>query len=571
MDGDNGTVKERIVSCCKFHWRGKLICIFPLLVLPMLLYGYLNDSPEFVCLYVVVVMALFWITELLPLYVTALIPVVALPLFGVLSSKDLCVLYFSDTVILFLGGLIIALAIEYCNLHQRIALRTMLIVGTSPRLLHFGLMSVTAFISLWISNSAGAAMMCPIIKAVLNEMDTGNIFNVYMSQEEEPYEEGDPPHPSHIAMAFYIGVAYAASIGGCGTLIGTGTNLVFKGLYDTRFPDSVEKVSFPVFMLYSCPLIVGLNLLLTYLSLQITHMGLFRWKSKRAQEVKKGSESKELIKAVLKSRHASLGPMSCHEIQVTILFVTTIVLLFTCKPGFMPGWANFLNAKKIGNSPCILLPAVLMFALPTQYTFFKYCCGKPPFPGRAMDALISWTYLQKHMPWGLCFLLGGGFALAQATRVSGVNTFIGRVLSFCEGSPEIVVVMLCVFVSIFCTTFSSNVVVANILLPIFFELALILEMHPLVLAYPSCLATSMAYLLPVSTPPNAIVAAYGNIKTKYLILAALLPSACAFFVVVFNAYTWGHVVYPTTGSFPDWAAEAKNQTTRLVFHSEFIM
>ncbi|KAH8330862.1 hypothetical protein KR067_008358, partial [Drosophila pandora] len=544
---------EAVKRCCSFHWRGKSSILIPIATLPVLVYGYLDGGKAFICMYLVLNMALFWISEAIPLYLTALFPVVFLPLFQILPSDQVCRFYFSDTVVMFLGGLIIALAIEYCNLHQRIALTVILIVGCSPRRLHLGLTMVTCFISLWISNSAATAMMCPIVKAVLNEMEASNIFAIYKTQEEEPMEEGDPPHPSTISMSFYFAVAYASTIGGCGTLIGTGTNLTYKGLYETRFPDSEDKITFPLFMMYSLPFVVVVLVVLCWISLQITHMGLFRPNSKVGQEVKKGGEAQDVVKAVIKERKNDLGKMSCHEIQVALLFILMVILLFTRSPGFFPGWADFLNAKKINSGPPVWAATMLLFALPTQYTFFKYCCGKAPFPGQTLDACMSWVYTHKYTPFGLCFLLGGGFALAEGSRVSGMAKMLGDSLAFAANMPAALVVGMCIIISIFCTAFASNVAMCNILIPIFSEMALAIKVHPITLTLPAALACSLAFHLPVSTPPNAIISGYAGIKTKYMAAAGVLPSFWAFWCLLITGALWTRVIYPNSSSFPDWA------------------
>ncbi|XP_020813033.1 protein I'm not dead yet 2 [Drosophila serrata] len=543
---------QAIKRCCSFHWRGKATILIPLFLLPVLIYGYHDNNPAYKCMFLVMVMALYWITEAIPLYVTALFPVVFLPIFGILPSETVCPFYFSDTVVMFLGGLLIALAIEYSNLNQRIALVTILIVGCSPRRLHFGLVIVTCFISMWISNSAATAMMCPIVKAVLLEMEAQNVFTIYKTQEEEPMEEGSSPHPSTIAMSFYFGIAYASSIGGCGTLIGTGTNLTFKGLYDTRFPNSVETLDFPIFMAYGTPFAIVI-ILLTYISLQITHMGLFRPKSQVGMEIKRGAENKDVVKAVIKERKAELGPMTCHEIQVTLVFILMIILLFTRNPGFIKGWGDFLNAKKIKSGPPVFFSVLLLFALPTQYTFFKYCCGKAPFPGQTLDSCLSWVYCLKNTPFGLCFLLGGGFALAEGSRVSGMAKMLGDSLSFASKMNEVLVVGMCVLISLICTAFASNVAICNILIPIFFEMALAIKVHPLKLTFPSALALSLAFHLPVSTPPNAIIAGYSGMKTKYMALAGILPTFWSFWCLIFTGSVWTKIIYPGTKNFPKWA------------------
>uniref|UniRef100_A0A6P4G3Z6 Protein I'm not dead yet 2 n=1 Tax=Drosophila rhopaloa TaxID=1041015 RepID=A0A6P4G3Z6_DRORH len=476
------------------------------------------------------------------------------------SADIVCRLYFSDTIVMFLGGLIVALSIEYCNLHTRIALRVIRIIGGSPRRLFVGLVSVSVFMGLWISNSAGTAMMCPIVKGVVNELEANNIYPVYMTQEEEPVEEGEPPHPSKVTIALYVGVAYAATIGGLGTLIGTGTNLVFKGIYEQRFPTSTEEITFANFMVYSIPIMVVCNITLVMIAMLTTHMGLFRPNSKTGMLIKEANTNRKLLEDVLRQRHMDLGPMSCHEIQVSIFFALMIIILFTRRPGFFPGWSLFLNAVPIGSSAGLFVIILLLFALPTQYVFFRYCCGQPPFPGQALDALLSWRFVHQNIAWGLLFLLGGGFALAEASNRSGVNVMVARAMQVLIGSPSIVVQLLTVLLSMFFSTFNSNVVIANILIPILCEMALVLEIHPLILTLPSCLCISMCYFLPVSTPPNAIVCNYANIKTKYFAFCGLLPTIIGYWLTILNTNTWGMLIFSETNKFPDWAKEIKNQS-----------
>ncbi|XP_034487734.1 protein I'm not dead yet 2-like isoform X1 [Drosophila innubila] len=555
-DTEKISTGKSLKACCGFHWRGKIIFFMPLVTLPFLIYGLKEKKSEYKCIYLILNMAVFWITECIPLYVTSLFPVVFLPLFGILSSETTCSLFFTNTLVMFTGGLILALAIEYSNLHQRIALGTILLVGCSPRRLHFGLVVVTAFLSMWMSNSATTAMMCPIVKAILNELDNQKVFTVYKTQEEEPVEEGEKPHPSTISMAFYFGVAYAASIGGCGTLIGTGTNLTFKGLYETRFPDSKEEVDFPIFMAYSIPLPVIVNTLLLYLSLQITHMGLFRGNSKIGQEVKKAAENKDVLRKIVKDRYKELGKWKCHEIQVAVTFTVMVLILVFAKPGFMTGWEEALKMKAVSSSAIVFLAIGILFALPTQYTFLKYCCGSAPFTGRSMDACISWTFIHNNMPWGLCFLIGGGFALAEGSIKSGLAKMLGDSMSFLSSFPSGLVVGMAITMGVMCTAFSSNVAVCNILIPVFCEMALAIKVHPLLLTLPPTLAMSFAFHLPVSTPPNAIACSYAGIKTKYLALAGILPTIWGIILLWVNALTWGLVVFPGTKEFPEWAKNA---------------
>ncbi|KAH8374925.1 hypothetical protein KR200_008697, partial [Drosophila serrata] len=545
-------------ECCKFHWKGKLTVIIPIVTSPILVLGIRDDRSELKCLYLIATMALLWITEAIPIYVTSLLPVPYLPMFGLVPPEVVCAKYFSDTVVMFLGGLIVALAIEYCNLHSRIALRVIRIVGGSPRRLLAGILLVTVFAGLWISNSAGTAMMCPIVKAVMNEMDVNDVFPVYMTQEEEPMPEGEGPHLSSLAMIFYIGVAYCSAIGGVGTLIGTGTNLVFRGIYNQRFPQADVEITFTNFMLYSLPLVCIVNAVLVYFSFLITHMGLFRPNSKTGQAVKKANENRKLVEEVMRQRHVALGPMSCHEIQVAIIFVVMIVLLITRRPGFFQGWDTLVNAKQVRGSAAVILIILLLFALPTQYVFFKYCCGKAPFPAQRLDSLLAWRFVHENVPWGLCFLLGGGFALAEASQKSGVNKMVAESLKVFSPLPAFAIQMIMIVLAMSFSAVNSNVVVANILVPILCEMAIVVRIHPLYLTLPCTVAISMCYFLPVSTPPNAMVTQYANIKTKYLALSGIVPSIIGYAIIILNSNTYGKLIFKDLTEYPAWADASYN-------------
>ncbi|KAH8292099.1 hypothetical protein KR054_004693, partial [Drosophila jambulina] len=585
-------------DCCKYHWKGKLTVIIPIIASPILIFGFQQNKKELKCLYLIAIMALLWITEALPIYITALLPIAYLPVFGLLSADVVCAKYFSDTVVMFLGGLIVALAIEYSNLHNRVALRVIRIVGGSPRRLLAGILLVTVFAGLWISNSAGTAMMCPIVKAVINEMDVvsssisnihsllkifslqNNVFPVYMTQEEEPMPEGDPPHLTKLAMVFYIGVAYCSAIGGVGTLIGTGTNLVFRGIYNQRFPNADVEITFTNFMLYTLPFVCVLNAVCVYFSFLITHMGLFRPNSKTGQAVKKANENRKLVEEVMRQRHHDLGPMTCHEIQVTIIFLLMIILLFTRRPGFVPGWDTLVNAKPVAGSAAVICILLILFALPTQYVFFKYCCGKAPFPGQRLDSLLSWRFVHNNIPWGLVFLLGmclvnisnleqswnfsffsgGGFALSEASKVCGVTKMVADSLKVFGSLPAFAVQMIMVALAMLFSVVNSNVVVANILVPILCEMAIVVKVHPLALTLPCTVAISMCYFLPVSTPPNAIICQYANIKTKYLAMSGIVPTIIGYIVIIINANTYGKLVFKGLSEYPAWAESSSNGT-----------
>ncbi|XP_061396558.1 protein I'm not dead yet-like [Musca vetustissima] len=549
------------------HWKGLVVFLIPLLCLPVML---LNNTPPYRCMYLLIVMAIFWVTEALPLYVTSMLPIIAFPIMGIMSSDETCKLYFKDTLVMFMGGIMVALVIEYCNLHKRLALRVIQIVGCSPRRLHFGLIFVTMFLSMWISNAACTAMMCPIIQAVLEELQAQGLCKMTTEPEykivganNKKANEEEPPYPSKVTLCYYLGIAYASSMGGCGTVIGTATNLTFKGLYETRFPNSAETLDFPTFMFYSVPsMLVYTGLMFVWL--QYHFMGLFRPKSKEAEEVKLGQQGAGVAKKIIDQRYKELGPMSIHEIQVMVLFIIMVVMYFTRKPGIFPGWADWLDTVPIKNSMPTIFVVVMCFILPANYAFLRYCCNrsKQPLPTATTPSLITWKFIQSRVPWGLIFLLGGGFALAEGSKRSDMAKLIGQALVGLKSLPHAVLLLVIILVAVFLTAFSSNVAIANIMVPVLAEMALAIEIHPLYLILPAGLACSMAFHLPVSTPPNALVAGYANIRTKDMAIAGIGPTIISIVVLFVFCQTWGAVVYPSLTTFPDWAREiAVNATS----------
>jgi sodium-dependent dicarboxylate transporter 2/3/5 len=408
-------------------------------------------------------MSIWWMTEAVPLAVTALLPLALFPLLGIADARRTPQNYFNEIIVLYLGGFFIALALEKWNLHKRIALALLNRVGVSPGAVIGGFLLATSLLSMWISNTATALMMLPIGLAVVTQLE-----------EKFGAERARP-----LALGLMLAIAYGCSIGGIATLVGTPTNLVFLKIYKETFPAAPE-ISFSAWMLYATPLAAVL-LLATWLVLV---RGFCRCDA-----------SLRLDRAVIREELRGLGPVTREERIVGLLFVV-VALLWVFRSDLnlgaftVPGWNRLHPAlKALDDGTVALLVALLLFFIPARDR-----------TGPLLDAGSI-----ARVPWDVLLLFGGGFALAAGFVSTGLSQYLAEILRGFGHLPEIVILILvCLFIT-FLTELTSNVATATMFLPVLAAWAVAEQIHPLILMIPATISASMAFMLPVATPPNAIV------------------------------------------------------------------
>lgn len=416
--------------------------------------------------------ATWWITEALPIPVTSLLPVVLFPLFSVMKGGEVASSYMNSSIFLFMGGFLIALAIEKWQLHRRIALNILRFIGDKPRRLILGFMIATAGLSMWISNTATAMMMLPIAIAVLAKADDAI---------------SDPKVRANFSLALMLSIAYSASIGGIGTLIGTPPNLAFSRIFAITFPEA-PPITFAQWSMMTMPLVI--------LFLGVTWVLLVRVLVPVKNEGFAGG--KDIIRQELKR----LGTVTTAERRVGAVFaVTALLWIFRTNIdlGFMviPGWSNLLGLQgMVDDGTVAVAMGTLLFIIPSGKGSGKF--------------LIDWQTALK-LPWGILLLFGGGFALAKGFKVSGLSEWIGNGLAGLADVPSVVMVAGTATLLTFLTELTSNTGTTEMILPVLAALAVAVKVHPLLLMLPATISASCAFMLPVATPPNAIVFGSGRV------------------------------------------------------------
>lgn len=457
---------------------------------------------------VALLMATWWITEAIPIPATALLPIILFPLLGIMGAKDVSTRYADQNIFLFMGGFFIAMAMQRWGLHKRIALYIVKFLGTSPRRIVLGFMIATAFLSMWISNTATTMMMFPIGLAV--------IYHAANMLEREKSGIDTTPGNFNFGLALMLGIAYSASIGGIATLVGTPPNIVFAGIVKSMFPTAPE-IGFLDWFKIGLPLVV--------IFLPVTWFYLTRIAV--PPKIKRIPGGKDIIERDLRE----LGKVKLGE-KLTLVVFLFVALAWIFRRnidlGFfvIPGWSNVLGISEyVHDSTVAIFGAILLFLLPVDF--------------RKRIFVLNWEWALR-IPWGIILLFGGGFALAAGFQTSGLAQWIGGRLSFLSGVPTIIMILSICLLLTFLTEVTSNTATTTMMMPVLGALAAATCVHPFLLMIPAAMSASCAFMLPVATPPNAIIFGSGYLRIPDMvrvgfflnIIGAIIITLIVYFLVI---------------------------------------
>lgn len=445
----------------------------------------LGDSAQRV-LAVAALMITWWVTEAVSLPVTALVPLVLFPFTGVLGMGEAARPYSSPSVFLFMGGFVIALAMERWNLHRRIALNIVRLTGTNANGIIFGFMLATALLSMWISNTATTVMMLPIAVSVIG------LFITDTTKTSKGQE--------NFGLSIMLGIAYAANVGGLATLIGTPPNSVFVGFMRTTYNYDVDFASwFMVGLPFSVVMLLLSFVVVVYL-MYPNRLGNF-------------SSSGNIIEKELEK----MGPVSKAEKRVLAVFITTALLWILRGP-----MSKLLGGMNLSDAGIAMAGAVAMFLVPADFKKGQF--------------LLDWQNTEK-LPWGILLLFGGGLSLANAMQETGIVNLIGEAIAQNNTLSVWLIVALLTAVMLFMTELMSNLALITLMLPLVGGIAEGLNLPTMHAAVPVTIAASCAFMLPMATPPNAIVFASGHIKVSQMVRAGVLLNIASVLLLVLLANT----------------------------------
>jgi solute carrier family 13 (sodium-dependent dicarboxylate transporter), member 2/3/5 len=444
-----------------------------------------STTPVFRMGMVALIMATWWIFEVLPLGITAFLPVIAYPLLGIMPTKEIAPIYMSSILLLFVGGFFVAIAMERWCLHKRLALNIIGFFGASPGRLMAGFMCSSGFLSMWISNTAATVMMVSIGLAIVKSY-------------EEIEGQGEPSR--YFASSLMMSIAYAATIGGIATLVGTPPNLAFSRIYALSFPQAAE-IGFGDWILFGIPTSL---IMVTFAWWAIWFFNL------------RGKNVVELDPKVIAKEKAKLGPLKYEEKIIFFVFASMALLWISRKDlnlGFIqiPGWSNLMaNPSYFDDGTVAILMAMILFMVPTKNKSF--------YPSKN---ILDQSAI-RDIPWQTILLFGGGFALAKGMGASGLSAHLGeKFKGLAEIHPVLIIASLTGGMS-FLTELTSNMASTEMILPILASISKATGIKAVSIMIPATLAASCAFMLPAATAPNAIIFGSQRVDIKTMVRIGFL-------------------------------------------------
>ena len=444
----------------------------------------------------------WWITEIVPIAITSLLPILVFPITGIISGEEISKVYFNEVIFLYIGGFLLALAIEKWEVHKRIASRTLIVFGQGTLQILAGFMLVTSLLSMWMSNTSIALLMLPIGISVVEKLK-----EIYSEKELGKFKT-----------ALLLGIAYASSIGGMATLIGTPTNLVFVKIYESAFKSGV-KINFANWLIFAFPIYFIL------IVAAIIVLYLF-FKPRKKLEI--------IDNTFFKIENMKLGKTSYEQkVVLFVFFLFAVLMIFRANIDIgsfqILGWSSmFDHSDYIIDAVVAVFISILLFIIPSKTN-----------PGKT---IMDWETASK-IPWGIILLFGGGFALEKGFEVSGLTHWITTKIGLLSGNNMIIIMLAACFTVLLITQFIANVTAAQALLPLCVALSISLNINPLLLMIPITFGASAAFLLPISTPPNAILFATGQIKMKEMLLPGLILIVISGLTISLVMNYWGVYVF----------------------------
>lgn len=444
---------------------------------------------------VAALMASWWVTEAIPLAATSLLPLALFPLLGLGTASQSATPYSNHLVYLFLGGFMLAQAMQRWNLHRRMALTIVRSIGTSPSRIVLGFMCAAAFISMWVSNTATAAMMMPIGLAVIHQA-------VEAVEADGRHDIDTRPGRFHFGANLMLGIAYGASIGGVATIIGTPPNVFLAG---TMSADQGIEISFVRWLGFGVPFVL--------LFLPLTWIWLTRFAFPLEIRAIPGGAAR------IQSELDELGPMGTPEKRLAVVFGVT-ALAWT----FRPVWTTWIpTGDNVSDSTIAMMATIALFVIPATSA------------AGGAERLLNWQWASR-LPWEVLLLFGGGFSLAAGFERNGLSAWVGDQLQFFAALPLALFIIIVVVFIVTLTEFASNTASTAMSIPILAATANSMGISPLILAIPATVAASCAFMLPAATPPNAIMFGTGYFTLPQLAKAGIGVNVIG--VILISLLTW---------------------------------